>query len=197
MCRQLDLHIPEQVALLGVDNDDLECHLCAPPLSSIELAGERIGYEAAKLLDGLMSRERISRRRITIPPIRVVTRQSTDTLAIQDEDVVAALAFIRATAHEEIDVEAILDRVPLSRRALERKFRELLGRTVLEEIRRVRLDLVKALLSDTNLAMPAIAVRCGFSGSRRLAVVFKQFVGTTPTTYRAQTRAEGLSQNET
>jgi LacI family transcriptional regulator len=68
---------------------------------------------------------------------------------------------------------------------------------VLEEIRRVRLDLVKALLSDTNLAMPAIAARCGFSGSRRLAVVFKQFVGATPTAYRSQTRAEGLSQNET
>ncbi|HEX3600552.1 MAG TPA: XylR family transcriptional regulator, partial [Lacipirellulaceae bacterium] len=76
MCRQLDLHIPEQVALLGVDNDDLECHLCTPHLSSIELAGERIGYEAAKILDNLMNGRRISRRRVTIPPVRVVTRQS-------------------------------------------------------------------------------------------------------------------------
>lgn len=197
MCRQLDLLIPEQVALLGVDNDDLECHLCTPLLSSIDLASERVGYEAAKMLHRMMERRRLVRRRISIPPLRVITRQSTDTLAIQDTDTAAALAFIRGHAHEDIDVDAILKQVPLSRRALERKFRDQLGRTVLEEIRRVRLELVKALLSDTNLPMPLIAARCGFSGSRRLAVVFRQLVGLTPTAYRAQSTTEGLSQNET
>jgi LacI family transcriptional regulator len=197
MCRELDLHIPEQVALLGVDNDDLECHLCTPLLSSIDLGSERVGYEAAKMLHRLIERRPLKQRTITIPPLRVVTRQSTDTLAIQDSDVAAALAFIRNSAHEEINVDSILREIPLSRRALERKFRDQLGRTVLEEIRRARLDLAKSLLCETNLAMPAIAARCGFSGARRLAVVFRQIVGTTPTEYRATSRAEGMSQNET
>jgi len=148
-------------------------------------------------LHQLMERRTPKRRMILVPPLRVVTRQSTDTLAIQDSDVAAALAFIRNFAHEEINVDSILREVPLSRRALERKFRDQLGRTVLEEIRRARLDLAKSLLSETNLPMPSIAARCGFSGARRLAVVFRQIVGATPTEYRAQTRAEGLSQNET
>jgi LacI family transcriptional regulator len=197
ICRELELHIPEQVALLGVDNDDLECHLCTPLLSSIELGSERVGYEAAKMLHQLMERRPLKQRTILVPPLRIVTRQSTDTLAIQDNDVAAALAFIRNSAHEEINVDAILRGVPLSRRALERKFRDQLGRTVLEEIRRARLELAKSLLSETNLPMPTIATRCGFSGARRLAVVFRQIVGATPTEYRMRARAEGLSQNET
>lgn len=197
MCRQLELHIPEQVALLGVDNDDLECHLCTPILSSIDLGSERVGYEAAKMLHAMMDHRAPKQKRISIPPLGIVTRQSTDTLAIQDSEVAAALAYIRSSAHENIGVESILQAVPLSRRALERKFREQLGRTVLEEIRRVRLELAKSLLSDTNLPMPAIAVRCGFSGARRLAVVFRQVTGMTPSEYRAGARPGGLSQNET
>jgi LacI family transcriptional regulator len=197
MCRELDLHIPEQVALLGVDNDDLECHLCTPMLSSIDLGSERVGYEAARMLHHLMERRSLKRRTIMVPPLRVVTRESTDTLAIQDSDIAAALAFIRKFAHDEINVDSILREVALSRRALERKFRDQLGRTVLEEIRRARLDLAKSLLSETNLPMPSIAARCGFSGARRLAVVFRQIVGTTPTAFRARARAGGMPQNET
>jgi LacI family transcriptional regulator len=197
ICRQLELNIPEQVALLGVDNDELECHLCKPILSSIALPSQRIGYEAAKMLHRLMDRRALKRRKIFLPPLRVVTRQSTDTLAIQDNDVAAALAFIRNHAHEEIGVESILEELPMSRRALERKFREQLGRTVLAEIRRVRLEFVKALLSETDLPMPTIAARCGFSGARRLAVVFRQIVGFTPTAYRAQSKLGDSSQNET
>ena len=98
---------------------------------------------------------------------------------------------------EEISVESILDEVPMSRRAMERKFRDHLGRTVLAEIRRVRLEFVKALLTDTDLPMPTIAARSGFSGARRLAVVFRQIVGITPTAYRAQSKLEDSSQNET
>jgi LacI family transcriptional regulator len=197
MCRQLELHVPEQVALLGVDNDELECHLCNPILSSIALPGQRIGYEAAKMLHRLMDGRPMKRRSCFLPPLRVVTRQSTDTLAIQDDDLAASLAFIRTHAHEEIGVESILEHVPLSRRALERKFRDQLGRTVLEEIRRVRLEFVKALLSETDLPMPAIAARSGFSGARRLAVVFRQIVRITPTAYRAQSKLGHVTQNET
>jgi LacI family transcriptional regulator len=188
ICRQLNLHVPEQVALLGVDNDELECHLCNPFLSSIALPSERIGYQAAQILHHMMEGRPPTRRILSLPPLRVVTRQSTDTLAIQDSDVAAALAFIRSHAHEPIGVDSILEHIPLSRRALERKFRDQLNRTVLEEIRQVRLEIAKSLLMDTDLPMPAIAARSGFSGARRLAVVFHQIVGITPTEYRAQSK---------
>jgi LacI family transcriptional regulator len=140
------------------------------------------------MLHRLMDRRSLKRRRISLSPLRVVSRQSTDTLAIDDGDLAAALAYIRNHVHEEIGVESILAEVPLSRRALERKFRDHLGRTVLAEIRRVRLELVKSLLTDTDLPMPTIAARSGFSGARRLAVVFRQIIGTTPTAYRAQSK---------
>lgn len=197
MCRLLDLHIPEQVALLGVDNDELECHLCTPVLSSIALPSERIGYEAAKMLHQMMGRRPPRNLEIFLPPLQVVSRQSTDTLAIQDSDVAAALTFIRNHAHEGIGVDSILKELPLSRRVLERKFRDHLGRTVLAEIRRVRLEFVKALLIETDLPMPTIAARAGFSGARRLAVVFRQIIGITPTAYRDQSKLEGSPQNET
>lgn len=186
MCRQLGLDIPGQVSLLGVDNDELECQLSHPPLSSIAIPSQRVGFEAAKLLDRIMSGKRPRQQVLFFPPIRVVTRQSTDTLAIEDADVTSALAFIRANSHRDIDVESILAEIPLSRRVLERKFREHLGRTPLAEIRRVRMEIVKSLLTETDLSMPAIATRSGFSGARRLAVVFRQVAGTTPTAYRAQ-----------
>jgi LacI family transcriptional regulator len=197
ICRELKLNIPEQVALLGVDNDELECQLCTPNLSSIALPAQRIGYEAAKLLHRMMDGKQPRRRKISLPPLHVVTRQSTDTLAIQDEDLADALAFIRKNAGLQIGVESILAEVPVSRRALERKFQTRFGRTVLAEIRRSRLERAKALLTETDLQMPTIAASSGFSGARRFAVVFKQIVGVTPTAYRAQSRLKGLTQNET
>jgi LacI family transcriptional regulator len=177
MCRQLELQIPEQVALLGVDNDELECNLARPNLSSVELPSQRVGYEAAKVLHRLMD-GRSPRQHSPLAPLAVITRQSTDTLAIQDAEVAAALAFIRNHAHQDISVSSVLNVVPMSRRVLEQKFREELGRTVLAEIRRVRLEFVKTLLRDTDLQM-------------------RQIVGLTPTAYRAQSRLGDSAQNET
>jgi LacI family transcriptional regulator len=187
-CRHAGYRIPDEVSLLGVDNDELECHLSNPPLSSIDIPSQRIGYEAAKTLDSILSGKSPRQKQLYLPPLRLVTRQSTDTMAIEDRDVTDALAFIRAKAHTEFSVESILLEVPLSRRMLERKFQEHLGRTVLSEIRRVRIELAKGLLAETDLPMPVVARRCGFSGARRFAVVFRQVMGTTPTAYRVQAK---------
>lgn len=198
ICRQLDLHVPDEVALLGVDNDSLECNLATPALSSIAIPGQQIGYEAARILELLMSGKVVERARVVLPPIRIVERPSTDTLAIEDGDVAMALAFIRNHAHEPIDVDTVLDKVAVSRRVLERKFRSHLDRTVLAEIRRARVEMAKALLTESDLAMPLVAKRSGFSGARRLAVVFKEVVGEAPTEFRSRSRThDNVSLKET
>ena len=187
-CRRFALRVPDDVALLGVDNDDLECGLTSPPLSSVATPARRIGYEAAKLLDELMAGRPAPRQGVFLPPIGVVTRASTDALAIPDAAVVAALNFIRSRAADDIRVDQVAAEAAAGRRMLEYKFRHLVGHTILEEIRRVRLQRVKQLLSDTDLPMPAIARRAGFSTPQRMSVVFRQATGLTPSAYRQQTR---------
>ncbi|MGO8688759.1 MAG: substrate-binding domain-containing protein [Thermoguttaceae bacterium] len=187
-CRRFALRVPDDVALLGVDNDDLECGLTSPPLSSVATPARRIGYEAAKLLDELMAGKPAPRQGVFLPPIGVVTRASTDALAIPDAAVVAALNFIRSRAADDIRVDEVAAEAAAGRRMLEYKFRHLVGHTILEEIRRVRLQRVKQLLSDTDLPMPAIARRAGFSTPQRMSVVFRQATGLTPSAYRQQTQ---------
>jgi len=186
LCSHLGLRVPEDVALLGVDNDELECRLTSPPLSSISVPAEQVGHEAARLLDRLMSGGPVPDQPLFLSPIRVVTRQSTDTLAVADPVLAVALRFIRQHAAEDLDVAMVADLVGLSRRSLECKFRSLLHRTVLHEIRRVRLETAKDLLLETNLTMPAIARRSGFANAQRFAVVFRQMAGVSPTAYRRQ-----------
>ncbi len=187
-CRRFALRVPDDVALLGVDNDDLECGLTSPPLSSVATPARRIGYEAAKLLDELMAGKPAPRQGVFLPPIGVVTRASTDALAIPDAAEVAALNFIRSRAADDIRVDEVAAEAAAGRRMLEYKFRHLVGHTILEEIRRVRLQRVKQLLSDTDLPMPAIARRAGFSTPQRMSVVFRQATGLTPSAYRQQTQ---------
>jgi LacI family transcriptional regulator len=192
ICRQVGLHIPEEVSLLGVDNDELECCLTAPPLSSIAVPAEQIGYEAARLLEGMMSGAAPPENPLFLAPLGVVTRQSTDTLAMPDRSVAAALAFIRHHAADDIDVAMVAEEAVLSRRTLECRFRRLLGRTVLDEIRRTRVEIAKELLASTELAMPAVARRSGFANAQRLAVVFRQVTGMAPTAYRRRSRIRGV-----
>ncbi|MGA2032752.1 MAG: DNA-binding transcriptional regulator [Thermoguttaceae bacterium] len=188
MCRQLRLRVPEDIALLGVDNDELECLLANPPLSSIANPAEQIGYTAAQLLDQLMSGRRPRKQTIWIPPGDVVVRQSTDIVAFGDADVAAALQFIRDHLAEDITVAAIARHVSISRRGLERRFRHHLGRTMLQEIQRARVERVRRLLAETDLPMLLVARRSGFATSQRLAVVFRQVCGDSPTAFRQRTR---------
>ncbi len=184
-CELLGLSIPSDVAILGVDNDDLECSLTVPPLSSIAIPAERIGYEAAHLL-GRMMEEEGSPDSVFLPPVRTVTRQSTDTLAISDPVVTAALSFVRKEAARGINVESVVLHVGVGRRELERKFRRILGSTLLKELRRIRVERAKQLLAGTSLPMPAVARQSGFSTPQRMALVFRQLEGTSPTTFRRQ-----------
>jgi len=188
MCGQLRLRVPDQVAILGVDDDEMECLLASPPLSSVAIPAERIGYEAAQLLDRMMSGESVSREPIFLPPVRVVIRQSTDVLAIDDPAVASALAFLRQHARENISVTVMVSNLGVVRRDLERKFRKLMGCSILDELQRVRVELAKGLLSDTRLPMPAVARNAGFSNASRLAIVFHRRTGMSPSAYRRQAR---------
>ena len=185
-CRQMGLRVPEEVAILGVDNDGLICLLAHPPLSSVAIPAKQIGYEVAALLDQIMHGEPVPKEPRFLPPIRVVTRQSTDTLAIDNPIVLTAVKYIRSHSSENIGVNTVATAIGVSRRELERAFRLLLNCSVLEEIRRVRVEHTKELLSATSLPMPAIAKQVGFSGAQRMAVVFGQVAGMSPTAYRSQ-----------
>ena len=184
VCRHAGIRVPEDVCVLGVDNDELVTQVSTPPLSSIALPTQKIGYEAARLLDRLMSGEKVPKTPIVFGPVGVVTRQSTDLLAIADEDVQAAVRFIREHVHERITVNDLLRVVPVNRRYLERKFKQHIGRTPLQEIRRIRLEKAKDLLSRTDLPMPTIARQSGFPNPERLANVFRAVLGITPTEHR-------------
>ncbi len=180
--------VPEQISIVGVDNDDLLCELADTPLSSVSLPTRRLGYEAAGVLDRLLDGKPPPQAPILLPPVEVVTRRSSDMTAIADAEVATALRFIHANAADAIGVEDVTRAVAVSRRTLESRFRKVLGRSPLAEIRRSRLERVKDLLANTEVSMPVIAQRCGFNNPERLAVVFHEQVGMTSTAYRRQYR---------
>jgi LacI family transcriptional regulator len=188
VCRRLGLRVPEEIALLGVDDDDLECEMTRPRLSSVIVPAERIGFEAAALLDRLISGERPATAQILVTPPGVATRRSTEVLAIDDRNVAAAVRFIREHAHVPLRVADVLKEVVVGRRTLERKCHTALGWGVGEEIRRSHLDLARRLLVRTSLPMKVVAERSGFTDFRHMAGVFRQEVGMAPTTYRRQSR---------
>ena len=188
-CRNAALTVPDEVAVVGVDNDELLCELAAPPLSSVIPNTHRTGYEAAALLDRMMSGAKVAAKAYLIAPIGVAARQSTDVLAIDDRDIAGALRFIREHACEGINVADLMRVVPLSRRVLEQRFQRLLGRTPHEEILHVRLNRVQRLLAETDLPLYLIAERAGFEHVEYLSVVFKREVGKTPREFRAEAQS--------
>ncbi|MGN6371114.1 MAG: substrate-binding domain-containing protein [Phycisphaerae bacterium] len=188
VCRDLDLPVPESIAVVGVDNDPMICLLASPTLSSVAVPAERIGYEAAALLDRLLNGESAPADPLLIPSKEIVSRQSTDVLAIPDAELAAAVRYIRHNAGARIGVRDVVRATQVARRSLERKFRTVLGRSPLEEIRRARLDRVREMLVNTDLPMPTIAERSGFDSAVRLTTVFREETGLTPTGFRRQFR---------
>ncbi len=188
-CRRCNLAVPEEVAVIGVDNDELLCQLADPPLSSVVPNPLRVGYEAAALLDTLMRGETPVSTEIIVDPVGIVTRQSTDVLAIPDPQVAAAVRYIREHACDGISVADVLRHINATRSVLERSFRRYLNRSPQNEIRGVQLKRVKQLLAETDLALPQIAERAGFEHPEYLSVVFKRETGQTPGQYRKQTSA--------
>ena len=183
-CRIADLFVPGEVAVLGVDNDDFVCDLSNPPISSIELNTERAGFEAAELLDKIMSDKKTSPQKIIVSPAHIVTRQSSDIYAVADSEVAAAIRFIREHAREPIQVDDVVKAVTLSRRTLYQKFRCVLGRSIHEEIRRARVEEIARLLIETNLSVYQIALRLGFPGVDHIAKYFRRHKGMNPVAYR-------------
>ena len=188
-CRAIGLLVPEQVAVMGGSDDRVLCETCDPPLSAVALPSEQIGYEAAALLDRLLQGKPSLSKRILIEPTRVVARQSTDTLAIEDDDLTRAIAFIRVNASMPIHVGDVLRAVAVSRSWLERRFQEVLGRSPAEEIRRIRLERTKQLLAETDMPVPQVASSSGFGSREYLDHAFKQATGLTPCEFRK--RAHG------
>jgi LacI family transcriptional regulator len=184
VCRELDFAVPEQVAVIGADNDQLLCELSDPPMSSVIPNSKRAGYEAAKLLDRMMAGEAIAPEALLVEPLGVQTRRSTDILAIDDAEIAAALRFIRQHACDGINVSDVLKQTVLSRRVLESRFRRILGRTPHEEITRLRIERVKQLLGSTDLTLAQIANRTGYQHVEYLTVAFKRQVGMSPSKYR-------------
>ena len=186
--RELGLNVPDQVAVLGCDNDDLLCDLARPPLSSVVTASERVGFEAACVLDRLIAGDKTVPRETRVPPVNVITRQSSEIMAIGDPDLARALRYIRANAHRPFKGIEVVNEVMIARRSLERRFTSLLGRTLHDEIQRAHIDQAKQLLAHTDLPMPAVAERSGFGSLRTLSLVFRSEMHTTPSAYRRKHR---------
>jgi len=187
ICRDVGLAIPEQVALLSCDDDPLIERLAEPPISSIRLDLERQGYLAARMLDDLLNGRPIPDKPPVVAPLAVATRVSTDILAIDEPDVRHALRFIREHASEPLTVQDVLAAVPLSRRPLEKRFRRVLGRTILDEIHRIKVERAKQMLIDTKLTVAQIAEACGITSPARFSIIFRAVEGMSPTQFRQRT----------
>ncbi len=185
-CLRANLAVPDEIAILGVDNDELLCNLSTPPLSSIDVNPERIGYEAAAMLDRMMQGNRPPRRPVYLEPRGIVVRQSTDVMAVDDPRVVQAVRAIRAQACANGNIGDLLKHVPIARSALFRRFKKLLGRSPKEEVTRVRLERAKELLRETRLSVADVADRTGYAEAKYFIEVFSRAVGTTPLRYRRQ-----------
>ena len=174
-CKTARLHVPDQVGIIGVDNDELVCELSSPTISSVAINFERAGYESARLLDEWMRRGKISRpARIAAPATHVIPRLSTDILAVEDAQLLKALRFIRDHARVNMSVADVARAAGLSRRALENRFRLELGRSILREIRRVRVDLIAQMLMETDLPVSDIAGALGYENLQHIARYFRK-----------------------
>ena len=184
-CHSLRIAIPEEIAILGIDNDELFCHALNPQLSSIDQNSKLVGYYAAGILERKMKHRFVSRTPVFTPPAFVVSRKSTDIVNVDDEDVIFALRFIRENISERIDVHDLVKVLNLSRSTLERRFRQSLGATPCEEIKRCQMNRAKELLRETDLAVAKIAMQCGFAEMDYFVRTFRRVCGKTPNQYRA------------
>ncbi|MFT5300045.1 MAG: LacI family transcriptional regulator [Mariniblastus sp.] len=184
VCRELEIAVPEEIAVLGVDNDHLLCEFASPPLSSIIPDTRRTGFEAAELLDRMMSGESVSTSPLITKPLGIHTRESTDILAIDDQEIAVALKYIREHANHNIRVSDVLKSVPMSRRVFESRFQKVVGRSPHSEIQRVRTNRIKQLLTETTLSIHDIAELCGFEHAEYMAAVFKRDFDVSPSDFR-------------
>ena len=183
-CREHGINVPGEVAVMGVDDDEVLCTISEPPLSSIKPDAERLGTQAAALLDAMMRGKRAHSGLVEIPPLWIVERASTDVVAIEDPVTVKALRFIRAHVADGINVKDVLTHVGCSRTDLGVRFRHWLKTSVRTEIVRLRLERACSLLRQTNLSLAQIARQCGFRDAPSFCRLFRRRRKQTPTRYR-------------
>jgi LacI family transcriptional regulator len=189
-CKLAGIKIPDEIAVLGVDNDEFVCNLTWPPLSSITLSTEKAGFEAAHLLSTMMKRNQIINQSIMVRPTHVVTRQSTDMIAAEDQDVYASMVYIKNNSHREISVQDVVQAIAVSRRTLERKFRKYLNnRSIYDEIKRKRVSRIIAMLLETDLTITQIGLALGFKDLTHISRQFKEETGLPPLLYRKKYKA--------
>ena len=187
-CMGASISVPDEIAVLGVDDDELICEATFPTMSSIQLNSQQDGYQIAEHLDRLMRGERLKPRILISRPTRVITRRSTDATVIPDRQIARALEFIwKEAGHQAIRVPEIVKQIGSSRRFAETHFKTVVGHTILEEIQRVRLERVCTLLAETNLPIGEITRQCGFERESYLARLFKKRFDTSMSGYRAAT----------
>lgn len=183
-CKLAGLSVPDEVGVVGADNDEVICGLTDPPLSSVVINFERAGYDAARALDQLMRGSTRLPPRITAAAPHIVTRRSTDFVAVGDLHLTRALQFVRDHARTTLSVNDVARAAGLSRRALEKRFRSFIGRSILEEIRRVRTDHIARMLLETDLPVAVIAETLGFSNPHHFARYFRANKQISPLRYR-------------
>jgi LacI family transcriptional regulator len=183
-CHYAGLRVPDQVAVLGGEYDELMSHISNPPLSTLDQPSEQVGYAAAEMLASMMAGRKPPAQPLLFAPTRIIVRHSTDTLAIDDDVVREALELIRQRAPQGISVGEVVRKLSVGRRTLEQRFLRLLGRTPAAEIRRVRIEEAKRLLIDTDKAMGAVARASGFSQLDMFSRAFRRVVGMPPSEYR-------------
>ena len=184
-CRKLGLSSPDEVAVVGVDNDETLCALAFRPLSSVDVAGSEIGFRAAQMLDRLLQGDTGGDQRILVPPAGIITRHSSDVLAVPDHSVAEVLRFIHNHADQFIDVSDVMQVVSMSRRSLERRFRELRGHGIYQEIQQVHLGRARKFLIDSDKTITEIARISGFQTINRFEVAFRKAEGMSASQYRA------------
>lgn len=188
-CRYHDIKVPEEVGVVGVNDNPLICQFTAPPMSSVPIDGDLLGYTAAETLGAMIAGGQpppVCR----MPPRPVATRQSSDVMMVDDPVVARAVAYIRENISTCRSVDDLLEALPVSRRDLERRFARSLRRGPWQEIRRMQLKRARSLLSETDLSLERIGRLCGLGNAKRLGEVLRKELGVSPTRYRARCRGE-------
>jgi LacI family transcriptional regulator len=183
-CRRLNILVPDEIAVLGCDNDEIECEFSPTPISSVSFPLRQLGFEAAAMVDFLLAGKVPEFATVRLAPSGIVTRRSTDMVAIQDPTIARAMRFIASNAAQPISVGHVVKACGASRRYLERRFNSLLGVTPKQEILRVRVGIAKRLLAQTSLLMPEVAEAAGFTDAKMLSSIFARDVGMSPSDYR-------------
>ncbi|MFI4911812.1 MAG: substrate-binding domain-containing protein [Sedimentisphaeraceae bacterium JB056] len=183
------INVPFDISVLGIDNDDLVCDISNPPISSIARNFSQVGFEAAEWIDAALSMDFFEAKNIVLEPIEIITRQSTDIYATDDDNIKAALEYIKKNANKDITVDDVAIETAVSRRSLERRFMQVLHTTINQEIRRVRNDLIAQFLENTDLSISEIADKMGFKSNKHIARYFAYTKNISPLSYRKISRS--------